>query len=114
MCVCVCVCACVCVRVHVHAQSHSCVQFFATSWTVVHQTPLSMEFSRQEYRSGVLFPPPGKLPDRGIEPISLVSPVLAAGFFTSWILKPPGKPHIDIEIYRYIYMCIYIYIYILF
>ena len=85
VCVCVCarVCACVCVHGHLHAQSHSCVQFCATSWTVVHQTPLSMEFSRQEYWSGVPFPPPGKLPDRGIEPISLVSPVLAAGFFTS-------------------------------
>ena len=43
---------------------------FATAWTVDHQTPLSMEFSRQEYWSGLLFPSPGDLPDSGIEPES--------------------------------------------
>ena len=44
---------------------------FATSWTVVSQAPLSMEFSRQEYWSGLPYPPPGDLPDPGIEPTSL-------------------------------------------
>ena len=47
------------------------VQFFATPWTAAHQAALSMGFSRQEYRNGLLCPPPGDLPDLGIEPSSL-------------------------------------------
>ena len=43
---------------------------FATPWTVVHQAPLSMRFSRQEYCTGLPFPPPGDLPDPGINPKS--------------------------------------------
>ena len=46
------------------------VQLFVTLWTVACQAPLSMEFSRQEYWSGVPFPSPGDLPDPGIEPRS--------------------------------------------
>ena len=46
----------------------SCVQLFATPWTVASQAPLSMEFSRQEYCSGFPFPSPGDLPDPGIKP----------------------------------------------
>ena len=42
-----------------------------------------MEFSRQEYGSGLPFPPPGDLPDPGMEPGSPVSPALAGGFFTT-------------------------------
>ena len=49
-------------------------QLFAASWTVAHQAPLSMEFSRQEYWSGLPFPSPGDLPNSGIEPASLLSP----------------------------------------
>ena len=56
---------------------------FDTLWTVAHQAPLSMKFSRQEYWSGLPFPPPGDLPDPGIEPASLISPALAGGFFTT-------------------------------
>ena len=55
----------------------------ATPRTVARQAPLSMGFSRQEYWSGLLFPPPGNLPDPGIEPGSLRSPALADGFFTT-------------------------------
>ena len=55
----VCVCVCVCL---------SCVQLFATSYTVARQAPLSMEFSRQEYWSGLPFPSPGDLPDPRIKP----------------------------------------------
>ena len=44
------------------------VQFFETLWTVAHQAPLAMIFSRQEYWSGLPFPPPGDFPDPGIEP----------------------------------------------
>ena len=53
------------------------VQLFATPWTVAHQASLSMGFSRQEYL------PPGHLPNRGTEPMSLMSPALAGGFFTT-------------------------------
>ena len=55
---------------------------------VCNQAPLSMEFSRQEYRSGLPCPSPGDLPNPGIEPVSLVSPAFAGGFFTSVL---PGK-----------------------
>ena len=65
------------------------VQLFATLWTVAHQDLLSMGFSKQQYWSGLPCPPPGNLPDPGIEPIFLMSPALAGGFFT---LVPPGKP----------------------
>ena len=54
---------------------------FVTLWTVAHQAPLSMGFSRHEYWGGLLFPPPGDLPDLGTEPTSLVSPALAGRFF---------------------------------
>ena len=49
---------------------------FATPWTVAKQAPLSMRFSRQEYWSGLSSPPPGDLPDPGIEPPSLIAPAL--------------------------------------
>ena len=54
------------------------VSDFVTPWTVAGQTPLSMEFSRQEYWSGLPFPSPGYLPKPGIEPASPVSPALQA------------------------------------
>ena len=50
-----------------------CCVLFATPWTVAHQAPLSREFSRQEYWSGLPFFPPRDLPDPGIEPTSSVS-----------------------------------------
>ena len=56
---------------------------FAPPWTVAHQAPLSMEFTRQEYWSGLSFSTPGNLPDPGTEPMSLMSPTLAGGFFTT-------------------------------
>ena len=55
----------------VHAQLFSCVWLFAILWTVAHQSPLSMGFSRQEYWSGLSCPPPGDLPNPGIEPTCL-------------------------------------------
>ena len=51
--------------------------------TVAHQAPLSMGFSRQEYWSGLPFPPPRDLSDPGIKPTSLAPPALAGGFFTT-------------------------------
>ena len=68
------------------AKTLSRIQLFQTPWTVVCRIPLSMAFSRQEYWSGVPFPPPGDLLDPGTE---LLSPALAGGFFTS---EAPGKP----------------------
>ena len=64
------------------------VQLFATLGTVARQAPLSMEFSRQKYRTGLPFPPPGDLPNPGTEPESPASSQLASGFFTT---EPPGK-----------------------
>ena len=61
------------------------VRLFATPWTGAHQTPLSMGFSRQEYWSGLPFPPPGDLPNLGIKPRSLA---LQADSFPS---EPPGN-----------------------
>ena len=66
----------------VPTQSLSCVQLFVTR-----KAPLSVEFFRQEYLSGLLFPSPGDLPDTRIKP---VSPALADKFPTT---KPPGKPN---------------------
>ena len=68
------------------------VQLFVTLWTVTHQASLSTGFFRQEYWSGLPCPPPGDLPDPGIKPASLLSPVLAGRFFTTR------------AIYMYIYM----------
>ena len=64
------------------------VQLFATPWTVTHQTPLSMGFSRKEYWSGLPCLPPGYLPDPGIEPDSLTSLAFIGRVFTT---EPPGK-----------------------
>ena len=73
---------CVCVQLLSH------VHLFAILWTIARQTPLSMEFFRQEYWSGLPLPTPGSLLNPGIKPTSLVSPTLAGGFFTT---VPPGK-----------------------
>ena len=59
------------------------VLLFATIWTVTLQASLSMEFSRQEYWSGLPCPSPGDLPDPGMELISLVFPALVGSFFNS-------------------------------
>ena len=64
----------------------SCVWLFATPWTVAHQAPWSLGFSRQECWSGLPFPSPGHLPDPGIKPRS---PILRADALPS---EPPGKP----------------------
>ena len=61
-----------------------------TPWTVTYQAAPSMEFSRQEYWSGLPFPSPGDLLDLGTEAGSPESSVLAGGFFT---LEASGKPY---------------------
>ena len=67
--------------IHVMVGVRSCL-LFVTPWTVVHQAPLSLEFSRQEYWSVLPFPTSGDLPNPGIKPMS---PTLQAD-------EPPGKP----------------------
>ena len=88
--------------------SHCCVQFFATPWTVVQQTLLSMEFSRQEYWSGLPCPSPGDLLDPGVEPGSpalqaesspsepLVKPLTT--WRSTWKYKAVGGGEWEIEI----------------
>ena len=81
-----CVCVRACVFVCIHSVAQSCLILCNPIWTVAHQAPLSMEFSRQEYCSGLPFPSPRDLPDPEIES---VSPVLSGIVFTT---APPGKP----------------------
>ena len=75
------------VKVKVKLKSLSRVWLFATPWTVAHQAPPSMVFSRQEYWSGLPFPSPGDLPNPGIEPRS---PALQADALTS-AQDPPNE-----------------------
>ena len=76
-------------------KSLSRVQLFAIPWTVAHQAPLSMGFSRHNW-SGLPFPCPGDLPNPGIKPRS---PALQADALTS---EPPGKTWCYIYTYTYI------------
>ena len=73
----------------------SSVLLFATPWSAACQGPLSIGFPRQEHWSGLPFPPPGDLPDPGIQPASPVIPAFSGGFFTTeppiWSNKYPKK-----------------------
>ena len=80
------------VKVKVKVKSLSCVQLFATPWTVAYQVPQSMEFSRQEYWCGLPFPSPGDLPNPGIKP---GSPALQADALPS---EPPGKTSVSKDV----------------
>ena len=114
-------------RCHAMLSRFSHVQL-CDPWTVAHQTPLSMGFSRQEYSSVLPFPSSGDLPNPEIEPASLKSPALAGGFFTistTWVMptfwrvffffrivrtwKQPGCPSTDewIQKLGYIYIIEY-------
>ena len=75
-------CMCACLR------AQSCLN----PWAIARQVSLFMKFSRQEYWSGLPYPTSGDLPGPGIKPLSLLSPTLAGGFFTT---APPGKPCIS-------------------
>ena len=67
---------------------------FVALWTVAHLTLLPMDFSRQEFWSGLLLSTPGDLPNPGIKPASSVFSALAGRFFTT---APPGKPYKRIQ-----------------
>ena len=77
-------------RIKVKVKSLSHVRLFATPWTVAYQAPQSMEFSRQEYWSGLPCPLPGDLLDLGIKPVSLMSNLHCQE--GSLPLVTPGKP----------------------
>ena len=85
---------------HVHVCELICfshVQLFVTLWAVAHQVSLSTGFSRKEHWTGLQCPPPGDLPEPGLEHVSLTSPALAGGFFitsATW----------EAQFYVYIYM----------
>ena len=76
-------------RLCVSANRFSCIRLFATLWTLARQAPLSMGFSRQEYCSGLPWPPPGELPNPGITP---ASPGTLALQVDSLPLSHPGSP----------------------
>ena len=77
-----------------HAKLVNRIRLFVTPWTVVCQTPLSIEFSRQEYWSGLPCPPLGDHLDPGMEPLLLVTPaaplVLASLWFCNPMIAPGG------------------------
>ena len=80
----------------------SCLQLFVTLWAVAHRASLSMGFSRQEYWSGLPCPPLEDLPDPGVEPMSLNSPALAGGFFTTsttW-----GAPDVNVNVFVVVFI----------
>ena len=82
-----CVCIYIYIYIYIVVQSPNHIQLFAILWTVAHQDPLPMGFSRPGYWSVLPCPPPGDLPDPEIELMSLKSPSLAVRFFTiraSW------------------------------
>ena len=89
------VCVCVCAL--------SCVQLFVTPWTVTCQTPLFTGFFKQDYWSGLPFPPPGDFPNSGIKPMS---PILAGRFLTNCIA---WEALTYIWLYINISACIYVY-----
>ena len=68
------------------------IRLFVALWTVGRQAPLSKEFSRQEYQSGLPFPAPGNISNPGIKTVSPTSPAVAGRFFTT---GPPGKLSVD-------------------
>ena len=79
-----------------------CTQSFRTLCDAMDWSPpgsSGMGFSRQEYWIGLPFPPQRDLPDPGVEPVSLESPVLVGGFFTT---APPGKPRTNIVLDTYL------------
>ena len=74
------------------------VLLLATPWTVARQAPLSMGISRQKYWSRLSCPPLGDLPNSGIKPKSLMSPVLTGGFFND--LSHQGRLGVTAKFYR--------------
>ena len=86
----------------------SWVRLFVTRWTLANQAPLSMGLCRQEYWVRLPCPPPGDLPDPGLEPASLLSPALAGGFFTTSATQEAQAFHtggIQVVFKHHCYLC---------
>ena len=83
--------------VHVHMCVPGCVRLLAAQWTVAHQAPLSMEISRQEYWSGLPFPPAGPLPDPGMEPVFPMSPALRNDSLATEPSLPTEQSHMEMS-----------------
>ena len=76
----------------VHVLSHfSHIQLFSATWTIAHQAPLPMGFSRQEYWSDLPFPSPGDLPNPGIKPTSLMCLPFTDGYFQFSSVQPLSR-----------------------
>ena len=101
---CVCVCVCVCVQCAVLSRYVVSI-YFAAPWTAACQAPLSMGFSRPEYRSGLPFPPPRDLLNARIK---LTSPTLTGRFFTPETLGKPIHTHTHIFRVKFnlLFLCI--------
>ena len=83
------------------------VWLFVILWSVACQAPLSMEFSKQEYWSGLPHPSPGDLPDPGMDSTSRMSPTMADGFFTTnatWEVQDSGPPLFNYSILNNLHM----------
>ena len=83
------------------------VWLFVILWSVACQASLSMEFSKQEYWSGLPHPSPGDLPDPGMESTSRMSPTMADGFFTTnamWEVQDSGPPLFNYSILNNLHM----------
>ena len=102
------ICVCVCAQLLHHAR------LFATPWTIAWQAPLSMGFSRQEYRNGLPCPPSGDLPDPGIKPgcpALQVDTLLLSHWGSPYVHPCCCTWHYFILFYGWLYIYIYIYIY---
>ena len=82
----------------------SCIQPFATLWTIAHQPPLSMGFFRQEYWSGLPFPSSEDLPNPGIEAASLLSPALSGRFFTTSATWKALVTKVKVKLLSYVWL----------
>ena len=84
----------------------SVVSDSVTPWTVAHQSPLSIELSRQDYQSGVTLPTPGDLPDQGTEPVSLASPAFKKDSLSLVHLGSPTSFHEQPQIIKHVRPCL--------
>ena len=101
-------CYCHCRCAYVHAKSLQSCLTLCDHMDCSPPGSSVMGFSRQEYWSGLLCIPPGDLPNPRMEPMSLASPALAGGFFTTWAIR---EAHIYVYFpikIKYLYICIFI------
>ena len=88
-----------------HAKSLQWLWLFATPWTGACQASPAIEFSKQEYWSGLPFPSPGDHPDPRVEPLSLKSPALAGMFFTSSTTREDTTYSVSVQSLSCVWLC---------